>query len=298
MTTACDSGYHEPNSASPFDPAENVNQVAASEGATSSSSEAFPALRQPERAKITEGEAGMMRSLIQAIIPTWQIPRTNRELNQLTADYNRLAFSLRHSHSELRQANSELKQAHSELDRANDEVRRLNDSVHRCQKELKVSQSEISKLQDKERSMRDFLIENSHSRLVSDRDVCERFTQLRQRIQRLASNKVYIIEEFGSLTLNDSWFEPRYIEALWSVSPKPGRLVILRSLMFQFLYHSILNGLLFDINDAKANSCLAGLCSPTPSLSQTLSHFERIMNDRGGKKSRPCHVQQFIAFSS
>lgn len=291
MTTACDSSYHEPKSANPFDSAENVNQVAVSEGATSSPSEAFQALRQSERAKSTEREAGIMKSLIQTFIPSWQTPMSKRQLNQLTAEYSRLERSLQRTHSELQQANSrlqqacsELDQAHSELHRANDEVRRLNDSMHRCQKELKASQSEISKLQDKERSMRDFLIENNHSQIVSDRDVCERFTQLRQRIQRLASSKAYNLEEFHNLTLDEKWFQGRYIESLWALSPKSGRLAILRSLLFQFLHNNILNLLLFDINDEKARPYLAELCNPITSLGQPLSFFERVMSDCAGKK--------------
>lgn len=278
-TTACNSGYHEPGSANSFDPSQNANQVAALQGETSSSSEAFQALRQPERAKLTEREVGTMRSLIQTIFPIWQTPRTHRELSQLTDDYNRLALSLRHTRSELQQANSELEQAHSELHRANDEVRQLNDSVHDCQKELKACRSEISKLQNKERSMRDFLIENSHNQIVSDRDVCERFTQLRQRIQRLASNKAYDIEDFHHITLDGKWFQGRYIESLWNVSPKSGRLAILRSLLFQFLHDHIFNLLHFDINDKKTSPYLAELRSPFPDLSQPLSFFERIIGD-------------------
>lgn len=299
MTTACDSGYHEPNSVNFFDPAQNTNQAAASEEETSSSSRAFQALSQPERAENTKREAaGTMRSFIQTIFPAWQIPRTNRELNQLTADYNRLALSLQHTHSELQQANSELKQAHSELHRANIEVRQLKDSVHGCQTELQASQCEILRLQGKERSMRDFLIENSHNQIVSDRDVCERFTQLRQRIQRLASNKAYNIEDFQNLTLDERWFQGRYIEALWSVSPKSGRLVMLRSFLFQFLFANILDKLLFDISDAKANTSLAGLCNPLPSLSQSLSMFERVISDRGGKKPRKYHSSNWLRFQA
>lgn len=285
MTKPCDSSYHEPNSANPFDSTENVNQVVVSEGATSPPPETFQALRQPERAKTTESEAGIMRSLIQTIFPAWQTPMSNRQLNQLTADYSRLARSLERTHNELQQVNSELEQAHSELHRANDEVHRLNDSVHRCQKELKASQSEISKLQDKERSMRDFLIENSHNQIVSDRDVCERFTQLRQRIQRLASSKAYNLEEFHNLPLDEKWFQGSYIESLWALSPKSGRLAILRSLLFQFLHNNILNLMLFDIDDEKASPYLAGLCNPMTSLGQLLSFFEHVMSDCAGKKS-------------
>lgn len=284
MTTACDSSYHEPNSANPFDSAENVNQVVVSERATSSHSEAFQAPRQFERPKSTEREAGIMRNLIQTIFPAWQTPMSNRQLSQLTADYSRLAHSLQRTHSELQQANSELEQAYSELHRSNDEVRRLNDSVHRCQKELKASQSEISKLQDKERSMRDFLIENSHNQIVSDRDVCERFTQLRQRIQRLASNKAYSLEGFHNLILDEKWFQGRYIESLWALSPKSGRLAILRSLLFQFLHNNILNLLLFDIDDEKASPYLAELCNPITNLGQPLGFFERVMSGCAGKK--------------
>lgn len=293
MTAACNS----PHSIGSFDPVQNVNQTVDSEGESTSPSRAFQALHQPERAENTEREAaGAMKSFIQTIWPAWQTPKTNREYHQLTADYSRLALSLQHTRSELQQANSELKQAHSELRQANNEVRQLNDSVCRCQAELEASQCEISKLQEKERSMRDFLIENNHNQIVSDRDVCERFTQLRQRIQRLASNKAYIIEEYERLSLKDSLFEPRYVEALWEASPKPGRLLILRSLMFQFLKIYILDKLLFDIDDTKASPYLADLRSPTTSLSQTFDHFERIMNDCGGKKSRPCHFRNLLRF--
>ncbi|KAL6900332.1 hypothetical protein GGI43DRAFT_422880 [Trichoderma evansii] len=214
-----------------------------------------------------------MTNLIQAISYALS-SRQTREHYRLTVDCDHLAHSLeqahrelQQAHGELQQANSELQQANDELHRANSEVHQLKDSVHHCQTELQASQCEILRLQGKERSMRDFLIENSHSQIVSDRDVCERFTQLRQRIQRLASNKAYIIEGFESLTLNESWFEPRYIEALWGASPKPGRLLILRSLMFQFLKDCVLDKLLFDINDANA--------------SQTFSIFEHVISDRG-----------------
>lgn len=285
VTTTCNSGYHESNSINSFDSAQDVNEAVTLEGEHSSYSRIFQALHRPERAENTERTAvGKMKSFIQTILPGWRTPRTNREI---TADYNRLALSLRQTYSDLQQAKSELEQAQSELQRANNEVRQLKDSAHHCQTELQASQSENLRLQSKERSMRDFLIENSHNQIVSDRDVCERFTQLRQRIQRLASNKAYNIEEYESLTLNESWFEPRYIEALWGISLKPGRLAILRGLMFQFLYNSILSRLLFDVSDAKASPCLTGLHSPAPSLSQTFGFFERIINDCGGKRSRP-----------
>lgn len=228
-----------------------------------------------------------MKNLIQTIshaLPARQTTRTNREYNQLTANYGHLALSLQKTHCELQQANSDLQQANSELHLANSAVHQLKDSLHHSQDELQASQCEISRLQDKERSMRDFLIEKNHNQVVSDREVCERFTQLRQRIQRLASNKAYVIEDYNSLKLNESWFEPRYIEALWGESPKPGRLVILRSLMFHFLNVNILDKLLFDINDENGSPSLAGVGSPIPSLGQTFSLFERVISDRGGKK--------------
>lgn len=288
VTTACNSGYHEANNDNCFDPAKNANRVVASEGESSLSSRAFQAQHQPPRAENTEREAAStMKNLMQLIFHPLPARQTmSREHYQLTVDCDRLSRSLQRTHIELQQANSKLQQANSELYRANSEVRQLKDSVHHCQAELKASQCEITRLQDKERSMRDFLIESNHNQIVSDRDVCERFTQLRQRIQRLASNKVYNIEEFHNLVLDERWFEPRYVEDLWRESPKPGRLVILRSLMFQHLNANILDKLLFDINDSNGSPNLAGPCSPIPNLGQTFSLFERFIGDRGGKK--PC----------
>lgn len=286
VNTACNSGYHESNSVNSFDPAQSANQIVAPDGEHSSASKAFQVLRQPARAKNTEREAaGTMRGLIHTILPTWTIPRTNRELNQLTADYSRLAHSLQKTHDELQQAKSELLQANGQLHRAHSEVRQLNDSVHHCQAELQASQSEVSRLQDKERSMRDFLIENNHNQIVSDRDVCERFTQLRQRIQRIASSKAYNIEEFQTITLDGTWFEHIYIAALWRVSSKSGRLAILRSLLFQLLHNNILDKLLFDINDEKASPYLAQLGNPFTTLGPPLGFFERVISDCAGKKT-------------
>ncbi|PTB35978.1 hypothetical protein M441DRAFT_151936 [Trichoderma asperellum CBS 433.97] len=225
-----------------------------------------------------------MKNLVHTIshaLPARQATRTNKEYNQLAADYDHLALSLQETHSELQQTDSELQQAYGELHRANSEVRQHKDSLHHYEAELYASQCEVLRLQDKERSMRDFLIENSHNKIISDRDVREKFTQLRQRIQWLASNKAYNIEEFHNLKLNESWFEPRYIEALWGESPKPGRLVILRSLMFHFLNVNILDKLLFDINDANGSPSLAGVGSSIPSLGQAFSLFERVISDRG-----------------
>lgn len=281
MTTVCNSGYHEPTNDNCFDPAKNANQVVASEEESSSSSRAYQSRRQSQRVENTEREAASkMTNFIQAILS----PRQTREHHRLTVDCDRLAHSLEQAHEELQQAHSELQQAKSETHRANSEVCQLKDSVHHHKTELQASQCEILRLQDKERSMRDFLIENNHNRVVSDRDVCERFTQLRQRIQRLASNKAYNIEEFHNLTLDERWFQGRYIQALWGLSPKSGRLVILRSLLFQFLHANLLDKLLFDINEAKESPYLAGLCCPIPSLGQPLSLFERVISDCGGKK--------------
>ncbi|KAH8127858.1 hypothetical protein FP744_10000901 [Trichoderma asperellum] len=211
-----------------------------------------------------------MKNLVHTIshaLPARQTTRTNREYDQLTANYDHLVLTQQKTYSELQQTDSELQQAHGELHRANSEVRQLKDSLYHYEAELYASRCEVLRLQDKERSMRDFLIENSHNQIVSDKDVREKFTQLRQRIQRLASNKAYNIEEFHNLELNETWFEHRYIESLWGASSKSGRLVILRSLIFQFLKGCILDEPLFDISDANK--------------SQTFSQFERIINDRG-----------------
>jgi hypothetical protein len=281
VTTACDPGYHKSDSAITLDPTQEISQVAAS-GEISSPPGAFQALRQLERAKITEREIGTMRSLIETIFP----PRTNRELKQLTADYNYLANSLQKTHDELQKAKNQLRRADSELHQAHCEVHQLKDSIHRCRAELQASKCEISTLQDKERSMRDFLIENNHNQIISDRDVCEKFTQLRQRIQRLASNKAYDIEEYHNLPLDERWFQGRYIGALWNLSPKSGRVAILRSLMFQFLHNNILNLFHFDIDDKKVSPYLAQVCNPIPSLGLLLSYFEKVIGDCVGKKAQ------------
>ncbi|KAL7922153.1 hypothetical protein ACQKWADRAFT_293652 [Trichoderma austrokoningii] len=222
-----------------------------------------------------------MKNIIQSILPVWQSQKTTREHYQLAADNDRLALSLDETRGELQQAKSELKRVHGDLHRADSEMRQLKNSAQHCQTELQASQVEISRLQDKERSMRDFLIENNHNQIVSDRDVCERFAQLRQRIQRLASNKAYNIEDFHNLELDERWFQSKYVQALWGASPKSGRLVILRSLLFQFLYANILNKLLFGVSDAKTGPTLERLCAPLSNLSQPLSLFERVIGDHG-----------------
>jgi myosin heavy subunit len=240
----------------------------------------------------------MIKSIFQSISrpsPARQPIRTNTAQNQHAAGVDHLALQLQQANSKLQQTSSELQQANNELQQTNNDVRRLKCESRNFQTELQASQCEILRLQDKERSMRDFLIENNHNQIVSDREVCERFTQLRQRIQRLASNKAYIIEEFNNLPFDEKSIESRYTAALWEASPKPGRLLILRSLIFQILHAQILSNLLFDI-DERASPHIAATCSHITSLNQAFNLFEGIMSDRDGKKSQLCHSSILLMF--
>ncbi|KAM0265124.1 hypothetical protein ACHAQJ_000276 [Trichoderma viride] len=202
-------------------------------------------------------------------------------LSDLTGENFKLRSRLQKLEDDGRIQESTLSNLTAKLHNSSGEIQRLSQAVANADKEMmqreterqdllasiQNHEAEIQTLRAKEQSLRDFVLDSKGDQAISGDDMVGRFTNLRQKIQKLATNKAYRLgQEESPLGLKNSLMDPS-LSKLWGKSPRPSRLLILRGLIFQIVDRYILSYETFDINEAVA--------SDIGDLADTLGRFER-----------------------
>ncbi|KAH7175319.1 hypothetical protein EDB81DRAFT_769599 [Dactylonectria macrodidyma] len=174
----------------------------------------------------------------------------------------------RDSHNRNRNLNVQLQRLTREL--------QLKDSeIHNLESELEASKVKIQNLRVKEQTLRDFVLESDPYQAISDGDVINAFTRIRQGIQKLASSKSLQLDR-PLLDLKSSIFvEEEDLATLWPGSHRPGRVLILRALLFRTVSRQILTQDVFGISDSEEDQ--AEDRHSWSGLNSGLSQFERAL---------------------
>ncbi|UKZ56974.1 hypothetical protein TrVGV298_010822 [Trichoderma virens] len=178
---------------------------------------------------------------------------------------------------QIKRLEEELQIRHGEIKSLRQALASQDENSTRQQEELIASresyETEIQTLRAKEQSLRDFVLDSNGDQVVSGDDIISRFASLRQKIQKLATSKTYRLgRENLALWVKDGSIDAT-LSKLWDKSPRPSRLLILRSLLFQLLNNYILGCETFDINDASLQEI--------SDLSNALGRFERTIVNQG-----------------
>ncbi|KAJ3537619.1 hypothetical protein NM208_g6235 [Fusarium decemcellulare] len=163
----------------------------------------------------------------------------------------------------------------AQLQQANREIQRREAIIQHLNNELDAYQRETQNLRAKEQSLRNLMHESDFYPEASEHEVVAAFVGLRQKVQKLVSNKMYRMEGRELRTESNVFTVWKDLPGLWQDATQPDRKVILRALVYKRLADEILDYEFFGVADPKEGSSEAS--STINGIASGLSQFERIL---------------------
>ncbi|KAH6884875.1 hypothetical protein B0T10DRAFT_462569 [Thelonectria olida] len=167
----------------------------------------------------------------------------------------------------------------SQLQEAHRDVQHKDTIIRDLERQLESREMEIQDLRSREQSLRDFVLESQQYQEVSHEEVISAFAQVRQDAQKIASSRLYQLDE-KTLDFEHNKFAAQIdFSVLWSKSTRKDRLLVLRSLIFQILVDRPLSYRGFgittlDANQAKLPDSVAKMDIVMRQFEDTLIHRE------------------------